>query len=138
MLFIDFIFYFSALHFKKINNGISWARPVNPAVGARNFLFLSTFIWVMIILNIINYLITHKSLLNLDRKLIYLIALIIIVFFHYIYIEKKRFIKIYEREQGYDKMFQISEKKGITIAIVYIWGSIASIFIVMLIRIITF
>jgi len=41
MLFIDFLFYFSALHFKRINNGISWARPVNPAVGARNFLFLS-------------------------------------------------------------------------------------------------
>jgi len=121
MIILDFLFYFSSLHFASINSkyGIKKLKPVE---GARNLLFISTFLWLFIIFKIINYFIFHNPIsLGIHWTWIMLISITIYGSLNYIYVEKKRFNMISERENGLNRKFKISEKSGRLIAILYVY-----------------
>ncbi len=128
MFLIDFLFYYTAIFFEKLNikYGI---RRLERSEGARNLIFISTFIWFLYVNSIYNLIVFKK----VDYSVPWYCTLIISFFLYealtIVYIKRKRFQMIFEREQSSEARFKISEKTGIIISYIYVFSGMAGLIV---------
>jgi len=127
MIVIDFLFYYTAIQSKKRDK--NRIRHLDPTEGARNLIFISTFLWFLYIVMIYNYIFLNKLSYSIPWYWTLALSILIYEILTVIYIKRKRFQKICEREQGSNPRFKISEKTGIIIASIYVYGGMAGIIV---------
>jgi hypothetical protein len=137
MYIIDFLFFFSTMHFEKLNTKYGIKR-LEPQKGARNLIFISTFLWFMIIELLSELILYHKISFNLNSYSILLISVTLYGILNYVYIEKNRYLKILNRECSADRKFKIKDRKGETIVVIYIYFPHFIVFLGMIVRYIQF
>ena len=126
-MIIDFLFYYTSLHYERLNRLFGIGNK-DIAKGSRNLLFMSSFIWFLITLLVINYIkFDSFGLIDLSFWWILIVASIIFIGLTYFYISGKRFEKVNQREKGLNKRFGISDKSGKLIACFYVYSGIVVI-----------
>jgi len=131
MIIIDFLFYFMALLSKNLDK--KRVRHLNSAEAARNMIFISTFIWFLYINLIYNFIIFDKVYYSIPWYLTLVLSILLYETLTIIYIKRKRFQKIFEREQSSVAKFKISEKGGIIISSVYVFSGMVCLIVGMFI-----
>ena len=118
MYIFDFLFYYTALHSEKISK--YRAKPLDKDEGARNMIFISTFIWLKYLSSLIGF-VFYNDISYLDISMLYIAILSVLwhQFLTIIYIKKKRFQLIFEREHSEKALFNVSEKIGLIIVVLY-------------------
>jgi hypothetical protein len=126
MYILDFLFYYTAIHSENISK--YRAKPIEKSEGARTMVFFSTFIWMMYIFFLGNYILFGDLLyLKIPGYYILIFSIIWHQFLTFLYIKKKRYQMIFDREHSQQSTFKVSDKTGTTIACVYIYSGIIGI-----------
>ena len=133
-MIIDFLFYYTSIHFDRINSKYGF-KKMDSSSGARNLLFISTILWIMIFVYLVAFLVLKKTtLVDIHWTWILLISILIYGILNYVYIEKNRLSSIREREQGVSRKFKLAERNGTLIVSIYIYSSFIIIFLALIIR----
>jgi len=133
MFVIDFLFYYTAISFEKLNIKYG-VRRLDSSEGARNLIFISTFLWFLYIVLIYNFIVYNEVKYNIPWYWTLVLSISIYEVLTIIYIKRKRFQIIYEREQSSNSKFKILEKTGIIIASIYVYAGMAGIVVGLLVR----
>jgi hypothetical protein len=128
MYILDFLFYFTAIHSENISK--YRAKPIEKSEGARTMVFFSTFIWMMYIFCFINYILYNDLFyIDIPGYFILLFSILWHQFLTILYIKKKRYQMIFDREHSQQPRFKVSDKIGTTIACIYIYSGIVGIIV---------
>jgi len=118
MKFFDFLFYYLTCWFTKRAKVFKKMVPIDRVTYVMG---ISTLLWIMCIDMIVEYFI-FGSFKSIVPKYIFIISAFFFMWlFKYIYITKKRYERIFEINQY---KFNVSEKIGITISIVFVFLSL--------------
>ena len=128
MLIIDFLFYYTAIYFEKLNTKYG-VKLLESSRGARNLIYISTFLWFLYFVVIFNFIVYDEINYSIPWYRTLTFSIILYEALTIEYINRKRFQKIQEREQSSNSKFKITEKIGIIIAATYIYTGMAGIFV---------
>ncbi len=136
MYIFDLLYYFIAQYFEKLNLRYGLKR-VDPAAGGRNFIFISTFLWIYSCVVGFNFLFFSDSRFPFSWPWTLLASICLFSIINYVYIEKKRYEMLIQREKNVDGKFRFSKKLGTTIAVLYVCLSPMILYVILIYRIIS-
>ena len=117
MKIIDFLFYYLVKWFEKRQQKFKRIDPIEKTTYG---LGIAVLLWILCVDMIVEYFIFKSFKSIIPNYVFVLLALFFMWLFRYIFITKKRYLRILEtNEQG----FGVSEKTGITISVIFVFFS---------------
>ena len=116
MKIIDFLYYYLVMWFKKRG------KVIDPIARPAFALGICSLLWFMTIDGIIEYVLFNTFKTRIPKIIPVILGIAIIYFLEYIYVKRKRYYLILERD---DPKFNVSDKSGMIISIIFVLFSLA-------------
>lgn len=120
MKIIDFFYYYLVMWFKKRG------KVIDPIARPAYALGICSILWMITIDGVIEFSLYHTTDLKMPKFVFFIVGLAIIYLLQYIYVKRKRYYLILERN---NPKFNVSDKSGMIISIIFIFLSLGVLLI---------